>query len=73
MSHKRGRKPQELDGPAPGVTNQDNGELRQKIELRAYFRYCERGCRPGHEVEDWVAAEQEVLAKRPADAANTAR
>ena len=38
------------------------GALRQKIELRAYYRYCERGCAPDGELDDWLAAEQEVLA-----------
>lgn len=38
------------------------GALRQEIELRAYYRYCERGCAPGGELDDWLAAEQEVLA-----------
>lgn len=35
---------------------------RRETELRAYFRYCERGCGPGGELDDWLAAEQEVLA-----------
>ena len=39
--------------------------LRQRIEQRAYFRYCERGCVPGWELADWLAAEQEVVAERP--------
>lgn len=42
------------------------GRLREEIELRAYYRYCERGCAPGGDREDWLAAEQEVLAKHRA-------
>jgi hypothetical protein len=38
--------------------------LREEIELRAYFKYCERGCVAGGDVEDWLAAEREVLAAR---------
>lgn len=38
--------------------------LRQRIEERAYFRYRERGCVPGDELADWLAAEQEVFAER---------
>lgn len=38
--------------------------LRQETELRAYYRYCERGCAPGADVDDWLAAEQELLAER---------
>ena len=42
--------------PAP-----DSDALRDEIQLRAYYRYCERGCAPGADVTDWLAAEQEVL------------
>ena len=35
--------------------------LQHQIQLRAYYRYCERGCAPGADVNDWLAAEQEVL------------
>ncbi len=33
---------------------------RQMIAEAAYFRAEARGFAPGHELEDWVAAEQEV-------------
>jgi Protein of unknown function (DUF2934) len=35
--------------------------VERKIELRAYELYEERGRSDGHAVEDWVAAEAEVL------------
>jgi Protein of unknown function (DUF2934) len=38
--------------------------LRGEIELRAYFKYCERGCVAGCDVDDWLTAEREVLAER---------
>lgn len=38
---------------------------RQAIELRAYYRYCERGFTHGDDMADWLAAEQEILATRP--------
>lgn len=38
-----------------------DGEARQEIALRAYYRYCERGRVDGFDVEDWLAAEREVL------------
>jgi hypothetical protein len=41
--------------PAPQATHQE-------IELRAYFRYLERGCVDGCELDDWLAAESELLA-----------
>ena len=42
----------------------DGEEIRQEIQLRAYYRYCDRGCAPGADMSDWLAAEQEVLAER---------
>ena len=53
------------------ATVQGDGQLRQEIELRAYYRYCDRGCVPGSDREDWLAAEQEVLAERCATGTST--
>lgn len=39
-------------------------EVRREIALLAYYRYRERGSAPGFELEDWLAAEREVLARR---------
>ena len=50
--------------PLPSVKVENNGLLRDEIQLRAYYRYCERGCEPGSEIDDWLSAEQEVLAQR---------
>ena len=36
-------------------------EVEQAIRRRAERLYEERGCLPGHEVEDWLRAEAEVL------------
>jgi len=35
-------------------------EIRQLIEEAAYYRAEQRGFAPGHELDDWVAAEAEV-------------
>jgi hypothetical protein len=48
------------------VNSTDNA-LRDEIELRAYFKYCERGCVAGGDVDDWLTAEQEVVAERAVD------
>jgi hypothetical protein len=48
----------------------DREALRQEIQLRAYYRYCERGCAPGADVNDWLAAEREVLAVHAEPAAS---
>jgi hypothetical protein len=37
--------------------------LEPEIRLRAYELYQQRGCTPGHEDEDWLIAEREVLAR----------
>jgi hypothetical protein len=36
-------------------------EVRAAISLRAYDLYQRRGAEPGHEIEDWVQAENEIL------------
>lgn len=56
--------------PGPQATNE---VLREETEQRAYFKYCERGCEAGYDVDDWLAAEREILAERAAaDHAETA-
>jgi hypothetical protein len=36
--------------------------LEERIRMRAYQRYVERGCEPGFDLDDWLQAEQEILA-----------
>ncbi len=43
-----------------------NKVQQEEIELRAYFKYCQRGCEAGHDVDDWLAAELEILAEEAA-------
>lgn len=50
------------DSPPASVGVADADALRREIELRAYARYCQRGCAAGADIDDWVAAEREVLA-----------
>jgi hypothetical protein len=38
-------------------------EINQMIAAGAYLRSQRRGFEPGHEVEDWLAAEREVREK----------
>ena len=38
-------------------------ELRRRIEQRAYELYEQRGCIDGHDVDDWRAAEAQVMAE----------
>jgi hypothetical protein len=46
----------EDDGPA----TLSGDELNAMIARAAYLRAKERGFAPGHEVEDWLAAEAEI-------------
>ncbi|HLG54273.1 MAG TPA: DUF2934 domain-containing protein [Vicinamibacterales bacterium] len=67
MSHRRHGKQQNggSAAPAPSIVQGDE-QVRQEIALRAYYRYCERGCTPGGDRDDWLAAEQKVFAQHPA-------
>jgi hypothetical protein len=42
---------------------------QEAIELRAYFRYVNRGCVDGCALDDWLAAEEEL--RREAEAPST--
>ncbi len=45
--------------------NSSEPDLEAEIRRRAYQLYEQRGCTPGHENEDWLLAEREVLARHP--------
>ncbi|HLI62466.1 MAG TPA: DUF2934 domain-containing protein [Terriglobales bacterium] len=52
----------------------DMGSLELTEELirkRAYEFYEQRGCEHGHDLEDWLKAEAEVMGKKVADSAPT--
>jgi DUF2934 family protein len=38
-------------------------ETRRLIAVAAYYRAKERGFEPGHELEDWVEAESEIMGR----------
>lgn len=43
-----------------------SSEARQRmIREAAYYRYMKRGYEPGHDVEDWLAAEAEIEQATP--------
>jgi hypothetical protein len=44
--------------------NNSSPDLEVKIRERAYQLYVERGSTPGHENEDWLRAEREILARQ---------
>jgi hypothetical protein len=45
------------------VPRDEDAERRAMIAEAAYFRAERHGFTPGHELEDWLAAEQEVDAR----------
>jgi hypothetical protein len=50
--------------PFESSKNTSPVDLEGEIRQRAYELYARRGYVPGHENEDWLVAEQEVLAER---------
>jgi hypothetical protein len=49
--------------PPESKQNSSATDLEVEIRRRAYELYEQRGYTPGHEDEDWLVAEQEVLAR----------
>ena len=45
-----------------GMARLSQDELNSMISRAAYLRAEQRGFEPGHEVEDWLAAEAEIRA-----------
>ncbi|MGA8367860.1 MAG: DUF2934 domain-containing protein [Candidatus Acidiferrales bacterium] len=45
----------------PKTDFKDPAPLQDRIAIRAYELYLERGCQDGHDVEDWLAAETELM------------
>ena len=42
-------------------------DLRSEVERVAYEIYLEHGSLPGHEIEDWLAAEEIILSRLETD------
>ena len=50
--------------PVPDTrTETSREETRRRIAEVAYFRAKQRNFEPGHELEDWVEAESEVMGR----------
>jgi hypothetical protein len=45
---------------------QGTNAVDEEIRRRAYYIFLQKGCQKGHELEDWVRAEQELLCFPPA-------
>ena len=53
------------------VSNAGSPELTEEIiRQRAYELFEQRGCEPGHDLDDWLQAEAEVMGKKPSTRAD---
>lgn len=54
--------------PSPKIPsielNEQASKLQEEIRVRAYELYEHRGRQDGHELDDWLQSESEVLTKR---------
>jgi hypothetical protein len=48
----------------PPVTARSARQERRQIRLRAYELYVARGRENGHELDDWLRAEEEIREKK---------
>jgi hypothetical protein len=49
---------------ARASTIPDPTQLENQIRFRAYALYESRGCEDGHELDDWLQAEAEILGRQ---------
>ena len=67
-SQNQNQKPASVLPPA-AVADLNQNEIDfapspDEVARRAYFSYVNQGSRQGHEVQHWLAAEQQLLAER---------
>lgn len=55
--------PQKLETKHPSQAVKNDGLDPELVRRRAYEMYVERGMENGHDVEDWLRAEEELLSK----------
>ena len=55
--------------PTTGISELQEFELEHQIRLRAYELYEECGREDGHELDDWLRAEEEIREKKVRTAA----
>jgi hypothetical protein len=54
---------------SPATVTSEPQELEHQIRLRAQELYEARGREDGHELDDWLSAEQEITSKKTRTAA----
>jgi Protein of unknown function (DUF2934) len=57
-------KPIEKSSPGSEPQTTEGHPTREEIELRAHQIYVEPGSADGHDVEDWLQAERELIENR---------
>jgi len=65
-SKERRKTPRKASQATPAPDNRaqtSSDDTRRRIAEAAYFRAKERNFEPGHELEDWVEAESEVMGR----------
>jgi len=60
MAKKQPAKPRAAETQPTGTQPKVPSDLSRLIAEAAYYRAQQRGFAPGHELDDWVAAEAEV-------------
>jgi hypothetical protein len=59
----------DLTKKPPATVRSEPQELEHQIRLRAYQLYQARGREDGHDLEDWLRAEEEITSKKVRTAA----
>ena len=67
LRDREGTRFREGHGGKAHEPRRDNGAIREEIARRAHELYLARGGGDGRDVEDWLRAEAEVLARRASD------
>jgi len=49
--------------PFPGITQAQSYSIEERIRVRAYELYLERGGANGSSIDDWLRAETEICAE----------
>jgi DUF2934 family protein len=49
---------------SPGTVTSEAEDIESQIRLRAFELYQDRGRKDGHELEDWLRAEDEITGKK---------
>ncbi len=65
MAKRTQRLATEPGGAAAATAVAFTDDVQQQIRERAYQLFEARGRQPGHDVEDWLHAEAEILATLP--------